>query len=49
MKTSMTSPRAIVLSLAAAGVIGAAATGAYTSANAVASPAPAADLTAIPR
>jgi serine protease Do len=34
MKNSMTSPRALVLSLAAAGVIGAAVTGAYTSAHA---------------
>jgi serine protease Do len=41
MKKSLTSPRALVLSLAAAGVIGAAATGAYTSANAVASSQPA--------
>jgi serine protease Do len=42
MKNSLTSPRALVLSLAAAGVIGAVATGAYTSANAVGSPAPSA-------
>ncbi|SCK56829.1 serine protease Do [Variovorax sp. HW608] len=42
MKKSLTSPRALVLSLAAAGVIGAAATGAYTSANAVSSAQPAA-------
>lgn len=40
MKNSLTSPRALVLSLAAAGVIGAVATGAYTSANAESSPAP---------
>ncbi len=46
MKKSLTtSPRALVLSLAAAGVIGAAATGAYTSANAVASAQPAAATT----
>jgi len=45
MKKSLTSPRALVLSLAAAGVIGAAATGAYTSANAVASAQPAAAAT----
>ncbi|MBB3176534.1 DegQ family serine endoprotease [Variovorax sp. Sphag1AA] len=47
MKKSLTSPRALVLSLAAAGVIGAAATGAYTSANAVASAQPAAAATAV--
>ncbi|MDM0013478.1 Do family serine endopeptidase [Variovorax sp. J22P168] len=39
MKTGLTSPRALVLSLAAAGVIGAVGTGAYTSARAVAAPA----------
>jgi serine protease Do len=38
MKTGLTSPRALVLSLAAAGVIGAVGTGAYTSARAVAAP-----------
>ncbi|MDM0049578.1 DegQ family serine endoprotease [Variovorax sp. J22R115] len=42
MKNNLSTPRALVLSLAAAGVIGAVATGAYTSANAVASPSPAA-------
>ncbi|MDM0103348.1 DegQ family serine endoprotease [Variovorax sp. J22R24] len=46
MKNSLSSPRALVLSLAAAGVIGAVATGAYTSANAVASPPPAASAPA---
>jgi serine protease Do len=40
MKASLTSPRAIVLSLAAAGVIGAVAGGAYTSASAIGTPAP---------
>lgn len=38
MKTGLTSPRALVLSLAAAGVIGAVGAGAYTSARAVAAP-----------
>jgi serine protease Do len=38
MKSRFTSPSAIVVSLAAAGVIGAAAAGAYTSASALASP-----------
>jgi serine protease Do len=49
MKNRLISPRALVLSLAAAGVIGAAATGAYTSANALGStPTPAA-LAAAPQ
>jgi len=50
MKNNLSTPRALVLSLAAAGVIGAVATGAYTSANAVASPSPAASApTAAPQ
>lgn len=49
MKNRLTSPRALVLSLAAAGVIGAAATGAYTSANALGSTPTAASLAAAPQ
>ncbi|MBT2300048.1 Do family serine endopeptidase [Variovorax paradoxus] len=41
MNVRLNSPRALVLALSAAGVIGAVGAGAYTSANAVASPAPA--------
>ncbi len=44
----LTSPRALVLALVAAGAIGAAATGAYTSANAVGAPAPAVSTAAAP-
>jgi serine protease Do len=41
MNVRLNSPRALVLALSAAGVIGAVGAGAYTSANAVGSPAPA--------
>lgn len=41
MKVRLNSPRALVIALSAAGVIGAVGAGAYTSANAVGSPTPA--------
>lgn len=41
MNVRLNSPRALVLALSAAGVIGAVGAGAYTSANAVNTPAPA--------
>ncbi|QFZ85430.1 Do family serine endopeptidase [Variovorax paradoxus] len=46
MKTALTSPRALVIALAAAGVIGAVGAGAYTSARAVGAPATAAAVAA---
>lgn len=49
MKNRLNSPRALVLSLAAAGLIGAAATGAYTSANALGSTPTATALAAAPQ
>ncbi|AMM26479.1 DegQ family serine endoprotease [Variovorax sp. PAMC 28711] len=44
----LSSPRALVLALVAAGALGAAAAGAYTSANAVGAPAPAVSTAAAP-
>jgi len=46
MKASLTSPRALVIALASAGVIGAVGAGAYTSARAVGAPATAAAVAA---